>query len=119
MSASALEYRVAGFSIALLIASFLIYILVCIVRRKPLDLSYLPRILPFAGLPTIITFLYGAFDPSFLIAECKIAPDCLSWSVRIVLALGGLFALILFFQGIGLIRLHAGFPESRTLLRGF
>lgn len=105
-----LEYQLARASIALLITSFLLYTLFCIVSRKPLTLAYLSRALPFAGLPTIATFLYGAYEPSFLVAACAIAPDCLSWPVRLVLTLSGLFALILFLQGVGVVRWQPEVP---------
>lgn len=99
--------HVDAISIALLIAAFLVYLIMCGLQRAPLDLIHLFRILPFAALPNIVAFLYGAIDPTFLTDSCDVRPECLSWSVRITLALGGMLALALFAQGVGLIRLQS------------
>ncbi len=102
--------RLDELSIGGLIVSFVVYGLVCTYRGRPVDVGYLPRLLPLAGLPNILALLYGAFNPAFLVSACRVDPECLGWAIRLALAFGGLSLLALISHAVGLVRLEANIP---------
>ena len=92
-------------SLACFVVGVLIYLLSCRFRGTPFDLAHISKILPVAGLPTAVFLVIGAIWPDFLLAECGVPLECLSWHVRLVLAFSGIVLIVLFAHAVGFIQL--------------